>query len=60
MEEKNSKKNVIDWAVAGAALLGLVICFFFWGCSIDLWVTVVALILIAAGTVLLATQHRKA
>ena len=53
-----SKKNVLDWVVAGAALIALVICAFFWGCRMDMIVTILCAVLVVAGSLLLARQNK--
>lgn len=62
MEENkktNNKKNILDWVVAGVMIVALIVCYFFWGCSMDLWVSLLSLVLVVAGTVLLQMQHKK-
>lgn len=56
---ENKTKTILDWAVCGVAVAVLVACGFFWGCSIDLWVTVLAGVIIVAGTVLVQLQNKK-
>lgn len=55
----NNKKTILDLIVAVVAIIGLVICAFFWGCKLDLPVTILAIVVIAAGTVLLTLQNKK-
>lgn len=62
MEEnkKNNKtKTILDWVVTGLMLIALVVIYFFWGCKMDLWVTILAAVIVIAGTVLLQMQNRK-
>lgn len=58
--QKSSKKKVIvDWLAAAIVLIGLVVCYFFWGCSYDLPVTILAAIIVVAGTTLVQIQNKK-
>ena len=62
MEEnkKNNKtKTILDWVVTGLMLIALVVIYFFWGCKMDLWVTILAAVIVIAGTVLLQMKNRK-
>lgn len=62
MEEnkKNNKtKTILDWVVTGLMLIALVVIYFFWGCKMDLWVTILAAVIVIAGTVLLQMQNKK-
>lgn len=58
-ESPNLKMYKLDWIMAGVGLLALVVLYFFWGCKYDLWVTILTLVVIAAGSTLLAVQHKK-
>ena len=57
--EKKSKMPVVDWVVAIAALVGFVICFFFWGCSLDLIVTILGIAVVLLGSTMLYVQSKK-
>jgi fatty acid desaturase len=62
MEENNkktNKKTILDWVVAAVVIIALVICYFFWGCTKDLAVTILAGVLLVAGTVLIQVQNHK-
>jgi len=54
-----NKKSILDWVVCGIMVITLVTCFFFWGCDMDLWVSLISIILVVAGTVLLQMQNKK-
>lgn len=58
-KETKDRRHVLDWAVAAIALVALVVCYFFWGCKMDLWVTVLCVVLVAAGSLLLHKEHKK-
>lgn len=55
----NKTKTILDWVVCAVAVAVLVACAFFWNCGIDIWVTVLAAVIIAAGTVLVQMQNKK-
>ena len=57
--EKKSKMPIVDWVVAIAALAGFVICFFFWGCSLDLIVTILGIAVVLLGSTMLYVQSKK-
>ena len=62
MEEKLKtvkKKAIWDWVISGLLLVGLVVLYFFWGCKLDLWVTILAVVLLIAGTVMMQLQNKK-
>lgn len=58
-KEKSSKKSLLDWIIALIALAIFAICYFFWHCDIDLWVTVIGAVVLIAGIVLVQMQNRK-
>lgn len=59
-EVKNiNRKAVLDWVIAALALVVLVVCFFFWGCKYDMYVTILAAVVLVAGSTLLAVQTKK-
>lgn len=58
-KKTNNKKNILDWIVAAILLIALVVCYFFWGCSMDLPVSLLAVVILIAGVVLLQMQHKK-
>lgn len=53
------KQNILNWTVAALLLIALVVCYFFWGCSLDLIVTIIALVVAVAGSTLLSLQNKK-
>lgn len=60
--ENNSTKNrgmLMDIIVALIAVIALIVCYFFWGCRYDLPATILAIVVILAGSGLLYMQHRK-
>ena len=59
-KETKDRRHVLDWAVAAIALVALVVCYFFWGCKMDLWVTLLCAILVLTGSILLQMKHNKA
>ena len=61
-EENNKKKNkkpILDLTVTAVVIIALVICYFFWGCTKDPLVTILAGVVLVAGTVLIQSQNRK-
>lgn len=63
MEQNNAQKNqktktVIDWVISGLAVAVLVVCYFFWKCKLDLPVTILAAVVLIAGSALLAKQNK--
>jgi len=61
-EEKQNKKNkglIVDLIVALLGVAVLVVCYFFWGCSYDLPATILAIVVILAGSGLLYMQQKK-
>ena len=62
MEENRKatdKKYILDLAVSGIVLVALIVTYFFWGCPIDLWATLLCVVLVLAGTILLHMQHKR-
>lgn len=62
MEENKKttdKKYILDLAVGGIVLISMIVIYFFWGCAIDLWATLLCVVLVATGTILLHMQHRR-
>jgi len=62
MEENRKatdKKHILDWVVSGIVLVAMVVIYFFWGCPIDLWATLLCVIVVVAGSILLHLQHKK-
>ena len=53
------KQNLINWIVTIVFLLALAIIQGFWGCKWDLIATIVAVLVAAAGTLVLAYQNKK-
>ena len=53
------KKHILDWVVSGIALVAMIVLYFFWGCPIDLWATLLCLVVVVAGSILLHMQHKK-
>ncbi len=62
MEENKktvNKKAILDWIVCAIAVIALVVCYFFWGCRMDLFATVLAAVVVITGTFLLQKQNKK-
>jgi len=57
--KKTNKKAILDWIVSGIVIVALVVTYFFWGCGMDMWVSLLAVLLVVAGTVLLQIQNKK-
>ncbi len=53
------KQNILNWTVAALLLIALIVCYFFWGCSLDFIVTIIALVVVVAGSTLLSMQNKK-
>ena len=53
------KQNILNWVVTALFLVGLVICYFFWGCHLDLIFTIVAVVVAIASSTLLAMQNKR-
>ncbi len=53
------KQNILNWVVTAFFLVGLVVCYFFWGCDLDLIVTIIAIVVAVAGSALLAKQNKR-
>lgn len=61
-QKDGSTKNrgmLLDIIVALVAIIALIVCYFFWGCRYDLPATILAIVVILAGSGLLYMQHRK-
>ncbi len=58
-KKTTNKKSILDWVVSGLMVIALVVCYFFWGCDMDLWVSLLAIVLVVAGTALLQMQNKK-
>ena len=57
--QKKSKMPIVDWVVAVATVIGLVICYFFWGCHLDPIVTILCIVVVLLGSTMLMIQNRK-
>lgn len=49
----------LDIAVLVLYIVAMVVIYFFWKCSFDLWFTVIALVVVAIATVWMIVQHNK-
>lgn len=60
-KNKNSADRNVKFDIAAAIVLPvcLIICYFFWGCSLDLPVTIIAVIITVLGAVVLQRQNKK-
>lgn len=57
--KENNKMKYVDIAVSVVFVLALVVIYFFWGCKLDLYVTVLAGIIIAASVAATYFQNKK-
>ena len=57
--KENNKMKYVDIAVSVVFVLALVVIYFFWGCKLDLYVTVLAGIIIAASVAAAYVQNKK-
>lgn len=51
------KQNILNWTITGLFLLGLIICYFFWACNLDMIVTIIAAVVAVFSIVLLSKQN---
>ena len=59
-DEKKSKGRLADVLMTLLAIAVLVVCYFFWGCKYDLPATILAIVVILAGSALIYMQHKRA
>ena len=59
-DEKKSKGRLADVLMTLLAIAVLVVCYFFWGCKYDLPATILAIVVILAGSTLIYLQHKRA
>lgn len=57
--EKKNKMKYVDVAVPVLFVLALIIIYFFWGCRLDLYVTVLAAVIIAITGLTTYFQYKK-
>lgn len=57
--KENNKMKYVDIAVSVVFVLALVVIYFFWGCKLDLYVTVLTGIIIAASVAATYVQNKK-
>ena len=57
--KENNKMKYVDIAVSVVFVLALVVIYFFWGCKLDLYVTVLAGIIIVASVAATYVQNKK-
>lgn len=57
--KENNKMKYVDIAVSAVFVLALVVIYFFWGCKLDLYVTVLAGIVIVASGAATYVQNKK-
>lgn len=53
------KMKYIDTTIAALFLAGLVVLFFFWGCHLDLYMTILAGVIILAAEMVRAVQYKR-
>lgn len=58
-ENKKNKMKYVDIAVTVLFILALVIIYFFWGCHLDLYVTILAALVIAITGLTTYMQYKK-
>lgn len=59
MENKNKQKVILDWVVGVLALAGVIVCYCFAKCKMDLPIAIVSGLIVVAGTTLLQIQNKK-
>ena len=57
--KENNKMKYVDIAVSAVFVLALVVIYFFWGCKLDLYVTVLVGIIIVASVAATYFQNKK-
>lgn len=58
-KKKKDRGFILDIIVALVAVVALIICQRYWGCDYDLPATILAIVVVLAGSGLLYMQHRK-
>lgn len=53
------KMKYLDMAVTAIFILSLFVIYFFWGCEIDLYITVLAVLVIAVSVLTTRFQYKK-
>lgn len=53
------KQKILNWIITILFLVALIICYFFWGCRLDLIVTIIAVFVAAFSITLLSIQNKK-
>ena len=53
------KMKYIDTTIAALFLAGLVVLFFFWGCHLDLYMTILAGVIILVAGMVRAVQYKR-
>ena len=57
--KQNNKMKYVDIAVSVVFVLALVVIYFFWGCKLDMYLTVLAGIIIAVSGITTYVQYKK-
>ena len=57
--KKNNKMKYVDIAVSAVFVIALVVIYFFWGCKLDMYVTVLAGIIVVASVSATYFQNKK-
>lgn len=57
--KENNKMKYVDIAVSAVFVLALVVIYFFWGCKLDMYVTVLAGIIVVASVLATYFQNKK-
>ena len=57
--KQNNKMKYVDITVSVVFILALVVIYFFWGCKLDMYLTVLAGIIIAVSGITTYVQYKK-
>ena len=57
--KQSNKMKYVDIAVSVVFIIALVVIYFFWGCKLDMYLTVLAGIIIAASGITTYVQYKK-
>ena len=57
--KQNNKMKYVDIAVSVVFIIALVVIYFFWGCKLDMYLTVLAGIIIAVSGITTYVQYKK-
>ena len=57
--KQSNKMKYVDIAVSVVFIIALVVIYFFWGCKLDMYLTVLAVIIIAVSGITTYVQYKK-